>query len=116
MHCFTKIPRPHVSSPPSPPIPPPSPASPPAPSYVNESMVTGEARPVLKEVGDRVLGGTVNVSGSVHVRATHVGSETALAQIVRLVEAAQMAKAPIQKLADKISAVFVPVVSVRERG
>ena len=79
-------------------------------------MVTGEARPVLKEVGDRVLGGTVNVSGSVHVRATHVGSETALAQIVRLVEAAQMAKAPIQKLADKISAVFVPVVSVRERG
>ncbi|CAI5470950.1 unnamed protein product [Closterium sp. Yama58-4] len=80
-------------------------------TYANESMVTGEARPVLKGVGSDVIGGTLNLSGSVHVRATRVGGETALAQIVKLVEAAQMAKAPIQRVADQISAVFVPTVS-----
>ncbi|GJP29812.1 hypothetical protein CLOM_g19884 [Closterium sp. NIES-68] len=79
-------------------------------TYANESMVTGEARPVLKEVGSHVIGGTLNLGGSVHVRATRVGGETALAQIVQLVEAAQMAKAPIQRVADQISAVFVPAV------
>ncbi|XP_062183666.1 copper-transporting ATPase HMA5-like [Phragmites australis] len=79
-------------------------------SYVNESMVTGESRPVAKRKGDSVIGGTVNENGVLHVRATFVGSESALAQIVRLVESAQMAKAPVQKFADQISRVFVPLV------
>ncbi|XP_024530572.1 probable copper-transporting ATPase HMA5 isoform X2 [Selaginella moellendorffii] len=79
-------------------------------SHVNESMITGEARPVAKRSGDKVIGGTMNENGVLHVRATHVGSETALAQIVRLVEAAQMAKAPVQKFADRISQYFVPMV------
>ncbi|GAA0142285.1 hypothetical protein LIER_03221 [Lithospermum erythrorhizon] len=81
-------------------------------SYVNESMITGESRPVAKRPGDKVIGGTVNDNGCIHIRATHVGSETALSQIVQLVEAAQMAKAPVQKLADQISKVFVPTVVV----
>ncbi|EES11247.1 hypothetical protein BDA96_06G190200 [Sorghum bicolor] len=81
-------------------------------SHVNESMITGESRPVAKRKGDTVIGGTVNENGVLHVRATFVGSETALAQIVRLVESAQMAKAPVQKFADKISRVFVPLVIV----
>ncbi|BFI43005.1 P-type Cu+ transporter [Marchantia polymorpha subsp. ruderalis] len=79
-------------------------------SHVNESMITGEARPILKREGDKVIGGTMNENGVLHVRATHVGSETALSQIVRLVEAAQMAKAPVQKFADRISKYFVPLV------
>ncbi|CAD6260040.1 unnamed protein product [Miscanthus lutarioriparius] len=81
-------------------------------SHVNESMITGESRPVAKRKGDTVIGGTVNENGVLHVRATFVGSETALAQIVRLVESAQMAKAPVQKFADQISRVFVPLVIV----
>ncbi|KAG9136270.1 hypothetical protein Leryth_003865 [Lithospermum erythrorhizon] len=81
-------------------------------SYVNESMITGESRPVAKRPGDKVIGGTVNDNGCIHIRATHVGSETALSQIVQLVEAAQLAKAPVQKLADQISKVFVPTVVV----
>lgn len=80
-------------------------------SHVNESMITGESRPVAKRRGDTVIGGTVNENGALHVRATHVGSESALSQIVRLVESAQMAKAPVQKLADQISKYFVPLVS-----
>jgi len=80
-------------------------------SHVNESMITGESRPVAKRKGDTVIGGTVNENGVLHVRATFVGSESALAQIVRLVESAQMAKAPVQKFADQISRVFVPLVS-----
>ncbi|XP_062186111.1 copper-transporting ATPase HMA5 [Phragmites australis] len=81
-------------------------------SHVNESMITGESLPVAKRRGDTVIGGTVNENGVLHVRATFVGSESALAQIVRLVESAQMAKAPVQKFADQISRVFVPLVIV----
>ena len=80
-------------------------------SHVNESMITGEARPVAKKRGDVVIGGTVNENGVLHARATNVGSESALSQIVRLVESAQMAKAPVQKFADRISKFFVPLVS-----
>ncbi|XP_015947007.1 probable copper-transporting ATPase HMA5 [Arachis duranensis] len=79
-------------------------------SHVNESMITGEARPVAKRKGDTVIGGTVNENGVLHIKATRVGSESALSQIVRLVESAQMAKAPVQKLADRISKYFVPLV------
>ncbi|KAF7824248.1 copper-transporting ATPase HMA4-like [Senna tora] len=79
-------------------------------SYVNESMITGEARPIDKSQGDKVIGGTMNENGCLLVKATHVGSETALSQIVQLVEAAQLARAPVQKLADHISKVFVPIV------
>ncbi|RDX95775.1 putative copper-transporting ATPase HMA5, partial [Mucuna pruriens] len=81
-------------------------------SHVNESMITGEARPVAKRKGDMVIGGTVNENGVLHVKVTRVGSESALSQIVRLVESAQMAKAPVQKLADHISKYFVPMVIV----
>ncbi|EXB37368.1 Putative copper-transporting ATPase 3 [Morus notabilis] len=79
-------------------------------SHVNESMITGEARPVAKRKGDTVIGGTVNENGVLHILATRVGSESALSQIVRLVESAQMAKAPVQKFADRISKYFVPLV------
>ncbi|KAI4364903.1 hypothetical protein MLD38_020934 [Melastoma candidum] len=79
-------------------------------SHVNESMITGEARPVAKRKGNPVIGGTVNGNGVLHVKATRVGSESALSQIVRLVESAQMAKAPVQKFADRISKFFVPLV------
>uniref|UniRef100_A0A5B6ZXE0 P-type Cu(+) transporter n=1 Tax=Davidia involucrata TaxID=16924 RepID=A0A5B6ZXE0_DAVIN len=81
-------------------------------SHVNESMITGEARPITKRPGDKVIGGTVNENGCLLVKATHVGSETALSQIVQLVEAAQLARAPVQKLADQISKFFVPTVVV----
>ncbi|KAI3688206.1 hypothetical protein L1987_81916 [Smallanthus sonchifolius] len=80
--------------------------------YVNESMITGEATPVAKNVGDRVIGGTVNENGCLLIKATHVGSETALSQIVQIVEASQLARAPVQKLADQISKFFVPTVVV----
>lgn len=79
-------------------------------SHVNESMITGEARPVAKRKGDAVIGGTVNENGVLHIKATRVGSESALSQIVRLVESAQLAKAPVQKFADRISKYFVPLV------
>ncbi|OWM69199.1 hypothetical protein CDL15_Pgr025386 [Punica granatum] len=79
-------------------------------SHVNESMITGEARPIAKRPGDKVIGGTMNENGCLFVKATHVGSETALSQIVQLVEAAQLARAPVQKLADQISKFFVPIV------
>jgi Cu+-exporting ATPase len=75
-------------------------------------MISGEPLPVTRAVGDNVIGGTVNQDGRLIVRATRVGSETALAQIVQLVETAQSTKPPVQHLADKISAIFVPAVLV----
>ncbi|MFA4954022.1 MAG: heavy metal translocating P-type ATPase [Patescibacteria group bacterium] len=79
-------------------------------SSVDESMITGESLPVEKNVGDTVIGATLNKTGSFTFQATRVGSETALAQIIRLVEEAQSSKAPIQAFADRISSVFVPLV------
>ncbi len=79
-------------------------------SSVDESMLTGESMPVEKKSGDPVIGATLNKLGFFNFEATKVGKETALAQIIRLVEEAQGSKAPIQKLADKVSEVFVPVV------
>lgn len=79
-------------------------------SHLDESAMTGESLPVEKTVGDSVLGGTLNKAGFLKCRATRVGEDTTLAQIIRLMEEAGAAKAPIAKIADKISAVFVPVV------
>ena len=79
-------------------------------SAVDESMLTGESIPVEKRAGDAVIGATVNGNGMLRVRATKVGRDTALAQIIRVVEEAQGSKAPIQRVADKISGVFVPIV------
>ena len=79
-------------------------------SAVDESMITGESLPTEKNIGDMVIGSTVNKTGSFEFEATRVGSETALAQIIRLIEDAQGSKAPIQGFADRISAVFVPTV------
>ncbi len=81
-------------------------------SSVDESMLTGESLPVEKRPGDDVIGATLNKLGNIKFEATKVGKETALAQIIRLVEDAQGSKAPIQKLADQVSAVFVPAVIV----
>ena len=79
-------------------------------SAIDESMLTGESLPVEKKPGDMVIGATLNKLGMLRFEATRVGKETALAQIIRLVEEAQGSKAPIQKLADQVSAVFVPAV------
>jgi len=79
-------------------------------SDVNEAMVTGESMPVAKGPGDQVIGGTLNEDGVLRFRATRVGQETALAQIIRLVRQAQASKPPIQRIADRVSAVFVPVI------
>jgi cation-transporting ATPase V/Cu+-exporting ATPase len=79
-------------------------------SAVDESMLTGEPVPVDKRAGDEVFGATVNTSGALVLEATRVGSETALAQIAKLVEDAQVRKAPVEHLADRVASIFVPVV------
>jgi Cu+-exporting ATPase len=79
-------------------------------SHVDESMISGESVPVHKRPGDHVIGGTVNQTGAFRYRATRVGADTVLAQIIRLVEDAQAGKPPIQRVADRIAAVFVPLV------
>ena len=79
-------------------------------SFVDESMLSGEPVPVLKTAGDPVFAGTINQKGSFSFKATKVGSETRLSQIIRMVQEAQGSKAPVQKLVDRIAAVFVPVV------
>src|SRR5438067_5130396 len=79
-------------------------------SAVDESMITGEPMPVGKKIGDAVIGATVNTTGSVTFRALRVGKDSALGQIVQLVEDAQSSKAPIQRLADQVAGVFVPIV------
>ncbi len=79
-------------------------------SAVDESMLTGEPLPVAKKIGDEVIGATLNTTGSVTFRATRVGKDTALGQIVQLVEDAQATKAPIQRLADRVAGGFVPIV------
>ncbi len=77
---------------------------------VDQSMITGESIPVEKSVGDQIIGGTINKAGSVRAKAEKVGADTVLSKIVQLVEEAQMARAPIQRMADRISGYFVPAV------
>ena len=79
-------------------------------STVDESMLTGESMPAEKTVGDEVIGATLNISGSFQFKATKIGKDTALSQIVKMVEDAQASEAPIQKLADKVSSIFIPIV------
>ena len=81
-------------------------------SSIDESMVTGESIPVDKKIGDKVIGGTINIQGSFTFTASYVGADTLLSRIIRMVEDAQGSKAPIQNIADKIAAVFVPVVLI----
>ena len=81
-------------------------------THADESMITGESMPAARNVGDHVTGGTLNAEGLIAVRTTAIGTETALARIIRLVESAQAKKAPIQRIVDQVSAVFVPVVVV----
>ncbi|MDO9312964.1 MAG: heavy metal translocating P-type ATPase [Burkholderiaceae bacterium] len=79
-------------------------------SHVDESLITGESMPITKRMGDRVTGGAINAEGVLTLKTVAIGAETTLARIIRLVESAQAAKAPIQRLVDRVSAVFVPVV------
>ncbi len=81
-------------------------------SHIDESLITGESLPVPKAVGDKVTGGAINAEGALTVRTMAIGAETTLARIIRMVESAQAAKAPIQRIVDRVSAVFVPVVLV----
>ncbi|HOE18589.1 MAG TPA: heavy metal translocating P-type ATPase [Syntrophorhabdaceae bacterium] len=79
-------------------------------TYIDESMITGESMPVAKTIGDEVIGGTINGKGSVTVKTIRIGKDTVLAKVIRLVEEAQFTKAPVQRLADKVAGVFVPIV------
>jgi len=81
-------------------------------STVDESMLTGESIPVEKKIGDKVFGGTVNKEGVFKFRAEKIGKETVLAQIIKLVEEAQTQKAPIQRVADRVTNFFVPIVVI----
>jgi Cu+-exporting ATPase len=85
-------------------------------SSLDQSMITGESIPVEKNVGDEVIGATINKTGLLRVRASKVGQDTALSQIVKLVEEAQIGRAPIQKLADQVAAYFVPFVTIVALG
>ena len=79
-------------------------------TYVDESMITGESVPAHKGAGNEVIGGTINGKGSITVKTTRIGKDTVLAKIIRLVEEAQFTKAPVQRLADRVAGVFVPIV------
>ncbi len=79
---------------------------------VDESMLTGESMPINKRAGDEVFGATININGSVEIKTLKVGKDTILSQIIKMVEEAQVKKAPIQKLADKIAGIFVPIIIV----
>ena len=79
-------------------------------SSVDESALTGESIPVEKHIGDKVIGATILKSGYIRMQATRIGEDTVLAQIIRLVDEATSSKAPIAKLADKVSGIFVPIV------
>ncbi|EPN21951.1 heavy metal translocating P-type ATPase, partial [Pseudomonas syringae pv. actinidiae ICMP 18804] len=81
-------------------------------SHADEALITGESLPVAKQPGDKVTGGAINGEGRLLIRTAALGAETVLARIIRLVEDAQAGKAPIQKLVDKVSQVFVPTVLV----
>jgi Cu+-exporting ATPase len=81
-------------------------------SSLNEAMITGESMPVMKEKGDSVTGGTVNEEGSIRVKAEKIGEDTFLKHVIRMVEEAQGTRVPVQELADKITAIFVPVILV----
>ncbi|MGK3945621.1 heavy metal translocating P-type ATPase, partial [Streptomyces caeruleatus] len=81
-------------------------------SALDESLITGESLPVEKTTGDKVTGGSINGSGFLRVETLAVGAQSTLSRIIALVESAQAKKAPVQKLVDKVAAVFVPVVLV----